>query len=110
METFVDTNPGMKSRIGYTFEFHDYSEAELVEIFCRKAKKAGFVLEKGVKEKIAECVKEVSSQKDFGNGRYIDKLFQEVMVEHAMNLNGNQNLKILSVEDIPSREMLEKKS
>lgn len=52
METFVDTNPGMKSRIGYTFEFHDYSEAELVEIFCRKAKKAGFVLEKGVKEKV----------------------------------------------------------
>ena len=110
METFVDTNPGMKSRIGYTFEFHDYSEAELVEIFCRKAKKAGFVLEKGVKEKVGECVKGVSSQKDFGNGRYIDKLFQEVMVEHAMNLNGNQNLKILSVEDIPSREMLEKMS
>ena len=110
METFVDTNPGMKSRIGYTFEFHDYSEAELVEIFCRKAKKAGFVLEKGVKEKIGECVKGVSSQKDFGNGRYIDKLFQEVMVEHAMNLNGNQNLKILSVNDIPSRGMLEKMS
>ena len=110
METFVDTNPGMKSRIGYTFDFHDYSDAELVEIFCRKAKKAGFVLEKGVKEKIGECVKGVSSQKDFGNGRYIDKLFQEVMVEHAMNLNRNQNLKILSVNDIPSREMLEKMS
>ena len=110
MDTFVDTNPGMKSRIGYTFEFHDYSEAELVEIFCRKAKKAGFVLEKGVKEKVGECVKGVSSQKDFGNGRYIDKLFQEVMVEHAMNLNGNQNLKILSVNDIPSRGMLEKMS
>ena len=29
---------------------------------------------------------------------------------YAMNLNGNQNLKILSVEDIPSREMLEKMS
>ena len=49
-------------------------------------------------------MKGVSSQKDFGNGRYIDKLFQEVMVEHAMNLNGNKNLKILSVDDIPSKE------
>ena len=29
---------------------------------------------------------------------------------YAMNLNGNQNLKILSVNDIPSRGMLEKMS
>ena len=108
MEKFVDTNPGMKSRIGYTFEFNDYSDAELVEIFCRKAKKAGFVLEEGVKEKINECVKGVSSLKDFGNGRFIDKLFQEVLVEHAMNLTGIENLKILSVNDVPSQEKIRK--
>ncbi len=29
---------------------------------------------------------------------------------YAMNLKGNQNLKILSVDDIPSKEMIEKKS
>ena len=28
------------------------------------------------------------------NGRFIDKLFQEVMVEHAMNLDGSKYLKI----------------
>ena len=78
----------------------------MVEIFCRKAKKAGFVLEKGVKEKIGECVKGASSQKDFGNGRFVDKLFQEAMVEHAMNLNGNENLKVLSVNDIPSKKYI----
>jgi len=108
MEKFVDTNPGMKSRIGYTFEFHDYSDEELVEIFCRKVKKAGFVLEDGVKEQIRECVKGVSSRKDFGNGRFIDKLFQEVLVEHAMNLSGIENLKILSVNDVPSKEKIMK--
>ena len=29
---------------------------------------------------------------------------------YAMNLKGNQNLKILSFDDIPSKEMIEKKS
>ena len=108
MEKFVDTNPGMKSRIGYTFEFHDYSNKELVEIFCRKVKKAGFVMEDGVRDKILECVKGVSSRKDFGNGRFIDKLFQEVLVEHAMNLTGIESLKILTVDDVPSKEKIMK--
>ena len=108
MEKFVNTNPGMKSRIGYTFEFHDYSDEELVEIFCRKVKKAGFVLEDGVRDAVLACIKAVSSRKDFGNGRFIDKLFQEVLVEHAVNLKGIENLKILSVNDVPSKEKIVK--
>ena len=33
MKTFIDSNPGIASRIGYTFDFKDYTPDELVKIF-----------------------------------------------------------------------------
>ena len=36
MKSFVDSNPGIASRIGYTFDFQDYTMDELVEIFYLK--------------------------------------------------------------------------
>ena len=33
MEEFLDSNPGLRSRIGKVVHFSDYREAELLEVF-----------------------------------------------------------------------------
>ena len=38
MKSFIDSNPGIASRIGYTFDFPDYTPNELVDIFMLKIK------------------------------------------------------------------------
>jgi AAA+ superfamily predicted ATPase len=110
MERFVKANEGMQSRIGYTFNFEDYNDKELLEIFCKKAKKAGLVLGKGVREKVETIIKDVPKGKNFGNGRFIDKLLQEVLIQHAMNLSDIEKMKKLSIKDIPEKELIFEKA
>jgi hypothetical protein len=42
MNKFLDSNPGISSRIGYTLEFDDYTTEELIQIFLGMTKKGGF--------------------------------------------------------------------
>ena len=48
MQDFLDSNSGITSRIGYTFEFDDYTNEELKQMFENEAKKSGFELEDGI--------------------------------------------------------------
>ena len=41
MDRFISSNPGIASRIGFTFRFEAYSAEELTEIFRRKISKSG---------------------------------------------------------------------
>ena len=109
MKEFVNSNSGIASRIGYTFEFENYTDEELYKIFELKCKNYSLKLNKEVKEKILEVLKYFSSVENFGNGRFVDKLLQEVLILHSMNENLAENIDTLMVEDVPSiRDMVEK--
>lgn len=85
MDSFVELNPGIKSRIGDDMEFVDYSIEQLYLIFEKKLEKAGLKINSSAKEKILEIIKIKSKIKNFGNGRMIDNLYNEVLREHASN-------------------------
>jgi hypothetical protein len=108
MKQFVNSNPGIASRIGYTFNFKDYSNNELYEIFELNLKKYNFTITKNVKEKVMALIRFFSSVSNFGNGRFIDKVFQEMLINHSKNPALNETLTIIQPEDIPSiQEMIE---
>jgi len=108
MKRFVESNSGIASRIGYVFEFENYNDEELYKIFEIKSKKYNLVIEKNVKSNIMEVFKYFSSVEGFGNGRFVDKLLQEILVNHANNVTSDDKLNVISVEDIPSiKEMIE---
>ena len=44
MKDFVESNSGIASRVGYTFDFPDYTAEELSEIFKSKMFSFGFIL------------------------------------------------------------------
>ena len=56
-----------------------------------------------------EILKYFSSVENFGNGRFVDKLLQEILVKHSMNEKLDENINKIMIEDIPTiKEMVEK--
>lgn len=91
MKEFVDSNPGLKSRIGYDIKFNDYSIKELYGIFERLLEKNSLKISDKAKELVEEVIEESCKIENFGNGRYINNMFQNILIEHAKNTNESEN-------------------
>lgn len=88
MESFVASNPGLRSRFSRTIEFPDYSVEELEEIFLKDAEKSQYVLTDGARRILHERLAEVvaNHDRDFGNGRFVRNLFERVVERQASRL------------------------
>ena len=84
MKEFKEMNPGLKSRIGLTIEFPDYNADELTQIFVKKAQENGYNIPLESQNKIHFLCDLASKEKDFGNGRFVENLFREVEINHAL--------------------------
>lgn len=100
MEKFIGANPGIKSRIGYTFDFKDYTEDELMEIFESKIKATGMKVTKDAKNAVRDIIHAEIGCENFGNGRFVDKIVQEAIIEHAQHYN-DTNIMTIGKKDIP---------
>lgn len=85
MDDFIELNPGIKSRVAYDINFINYTKEELFTIFDNKIKNAGLVLSNDAKEILLDKIESKMKNKNFGNGRMIDNLFDEILREHASN-------------------------
>lgn len=80
METFMNSNPGLKRRFSHTIHIEDYTAEELLEIYERaaKAKKYNFTLaDDSVRDKVLKMFQNMVAMKDdkFGNaGEAIKKV------------------------------------
>ena len=108
MKQFVDSNPGIKSRIGYTFHFPDYNADELIEILKAKLSKSGFEMNEKAVEEARKIAKIYMKRKNFGNGRFVDKLMQEIFIKHSQNTDGQLNE--ITAGDLPTIEELANES
>lgn len=100
MNSFININPGIASRIGYTFDFPDYNSDELTEILYRKLKNSGFVIKEECKPKVISIMKYFADVENIGNGRFADKIYQEILLKHAKN--NDEEIECIKVEDIPT--------
>ena len=96
MQDFLDSNSGIVSRIGYTLEFDDYTEDELVAIFDGMMKKAGFIVEEEAYQELRRIIEENIHTKNFGNARFIRNVYEKTIVKHASNTKNKKQKKILS--------------
>lgn len=101
MGTFINSNPGIASRIGYTFNFEDYTVEELMDIFKMKVTSSKFEITKEAEDKVLELIRYFHGTENLGNGRFIDKILQHTLQKHACTFN-KENINILSEEDVPS--------
>ncbi len=88
MKQFLKSNTGLVSRFNRFIHFPDYSAAELVDILNGMAKKAGLVLEEGLKDIVMDYLGSMSKKQwgEFGNARGIRNLFETMVVNQANRL------------------------
>ena len=95
MQDFLDSNSGIVSRIGYTLEFDDYTNKELIDIFKGMVTKAGFILDDDCISVVEDLINQNRNTKNFGNARFIRNMYEKTVIKHATNTKNNKSKKIL---------------
>ena len=99
MKNFLDSNPGIASRIGYTFEFSNYTTDELIQILDNYALSKGFTVEEEAKKGIIEIIEVDKNTRNFGNARFMINLFERLVMVHAQDFDEN-NLMTITKKDV----------
>lgn len=97
MKNFLNANPGIASRIGYTFEFSNYTTPELIQILEKHAQKKGFTIEEDAKSSIIEIIDANKNTRNFGNARFMINLFEKLVMVHAQEFN-DESLMVITKE------------
>ncbi len=108
MENFIKFNPGLKSRIGYTIKFDDYTKQELVDIFKQLLDKNNLKITEEALTKVDRIIENSKKIEDFGNARYINQIYQDILIEHSKNVEDvdvKDDLMTIKEEDINAEKL-----
>ncbi|MCK5087682.1 MAG: AAA family ATPase, partial [Melioribacteraceae bacterium] len=83
MKTFLESNPGMKSRFSYNFTFEDYTPDELMEIFKKEVANEEFNLDEKTEKELKKEFITLYRKRDktFGNARLVKQIFEKLKIE-----------------------------
>ena len=111
METFINSNPGLKSRFNKYIEFPDYSIDELMAIFDLNCKKYDYVIQEDARGHVREklSLMKLSSPENFANARAVRNLFEEIITNQAgriaaMKDPSLEDMKTITNEDLTDAE------
>jgi SpoVK/Ycf46/Vps4 family AAA+-type ATPase len=107
MTTFVDANPGLRSRFPRTIHFPDYTTDELVAIFSSLCDKGHYIAGAETVGEVRNWIDAQPRAKGFGNGRLVRNLFEHAVARQAsrvvtIDAPSDDQLVRLTPEDIPS--------
>jgi SpoVK/Ycf46/Vps4 family AAA+-type ATPase len=107
MDTFIESNPGLKSRFTHYYHFDDYLPEELLEIALLSAEKKGVVLTDEAKKFLGEQFIEVYRTRDnsFGNARLAIGVLEEAKMDMGLRLMKTGNIADLSKEAMSTIEL-----
>jgi SpoVK/Ycf46/Vps4 family AAA+-type ATPase len=107
MATFLDANPGLRSRFPKTIYFEDYSDAELLAIFDGMCDKARYRLTDDAKATALASLSARPRDRGFGNARLVRNLFEAAVAAQASRVVdipdvSDDALVTLEAADIPA--------
>jgi hypothetical protein len=88
MLTFLNSNPGLKSRFNKFFHFEDYTAPELLAIFQDMLRRADYQPSEAAVSEAQRVLEHLWSARDehFGNARLVRNLFERVQQQQANRL------------------------
>ncbi len=90
MESFLESNPGLRSRFTRFIDFPDYQPDELSLIFVRMSEEEGYTLAEGALDQVRNTLKQEYEARtgNFGNARLVRNLFERSLTSQANRLVG----------------------
>jgi hypothetical protein len=114
MRSFIESNPGLRSRFSRHYYFEDYEPAQLGLILDGFAAKSQHALDPGAREKFLGLIEGLYAERDrsFGNARLVRNVFEKTVERQADRLASSgaemtkEALCEIRPEDIPDRDSL----
>ena len=94
METFINSNPGLKSRFNKYIEFKDYTQEELYQIFMLSCRKYGYSLTEEADKALRAIIlhKVLYKDENFANAREMRNLFEAVVTNQASRIAAEEDV------------------
>jgi hypothetical protein len=86
MRSFLESNPGLRSRFSREIEFPDYSTEELVAIFGLFAAENSYTLGDGAEDALRAIFGNAERSESFGNARFARTLFEQALNAQSLRL------------------------
>lgn len=101
METFINSNSGLKDRFPTYIYFKDYEANELRQIFRKFLGDDYRISEGGEKmlEAVTNYIVGKNKPENFSNGRWVRNLFGKVVENYFMRVPEDENLPLLTEDD-----------
>lgn len=93
MNKFIESNPGIASRLNHYIDFTDYNGAELFNIFNGMCKKNKYVLSMDAELKARNFFNRLYEERgtNFGNARDVRNIFEKTETRHGKRITANIN-------------------
>ena len=107
MNSFIESNPGLKSRFNNYFHFEDYTPEELLKIADLAAQKRSVNFTPEAREYLEEMLIESyrTRDKSFGNARLVYSVVDEAKMNLGLRLINNPDVKNLSNEELSTIQL-----
>jgi SpoVK/Ycf46/Vps4 family AAA+-type ATPase len=88
MKVLIDSNPGLKSRFKYFFDFPDYLPQELLQIADYTCIEKELVLSDGARSKLDELIVNEYRNRviSFGNARFVNEIIEKAKINLALRI------------------------
>ena len=108
MDTFLSSNPGLRSRFGKSFRFIDYDPAQLLSIFERFLRKDGYRLTPQARERLTLLFLAAHARRDeaFGNARFARTIFERTISAQANRIMTMSNVSPETLASIEAEDIL----
>lgn len=91
MGNFLDSNPGLKSRFNYVFNFDNFTPKQLMKIAEQYAEKKNVTISEEVSEKLYKKLLDAyrASDNRFGNARSVERMIDKAKINMGLRIVRN---------------------
>lgn len=107
MNSFLNSNPGLRSRFSRELEFRDYGTDELVAITERMATSGQFILGPGTHDALTLILESMIRDERFGNARVSRTLFEQAINSQALRLTETRQVHALDARSVSTLEAVD---